>query len=74
MFATHCYAYMYMYMLMRPGIGRNVSCALGDCLTSRPEGRSQPRELWFSIYSCTHVHVPVAVVRCSHFALPSLFD
>ena len=22
--------------LMRPGIGRNASCALGDCLTSRP--------------------------------------
>ena len=26
---------------------------LGDCLTSRPEGCLQPRELWFSIYSCT---------------------
>ena len=22
--------------LMRPGIGRNASCALGDCLTARP--------------------------------------
>ena len=40
------------------------TCALGDCLTSRPKGRSRPRELWFSIYSCTllptkwtHVHV-----------------
>ena len=40
---------------MRPGIGRNVSCALGDCLTSRPKGHSWPRELWFLIYSCTHV-------------------
>ena len=39
--------------LMRPGIGRNTSCALGDCLTSRPKGHSQPGELWFSIYSCT---------------------
>ena len=38
--------------LMRPGIDRNASCASGDCLTSRPEGRSRPRELWFSIYSC----------------------
>ena len=38
--------------LMRPGIGQNVSCALGDCLTSRPEEHLQPRELWFSIYSC----------------------
>ena len=38
---------------MRPGIGRNTSCALGDCLTSRPKGRSRPRELWFSIYSCS---------------------
>ena len=37
--------------LMRPGIGRNASYALGDCLTSRPEGRSRPRELWFLIYS-----------------------
>ena len=51
---------------MRPGIGRNASCALGDCLPSRPKGRSWPRELWFSIYSCiqgvcstvcAHVHV-----------------
>jgi hypothetical protein len=33
--------------LMRPGIGRNASCALGDCSTSRPKGCSQPRELWF---------------------------
>ena len=32
---------------MRPGIGRNVSCASGDWLTSRPKGCSQPRELWF---------------------------
>ena len=24
---------------------------LGDCLTSTPKGRLQPRELWFSIYS-----------------------
>jgi len=31
--------------LMRPGSGRNVSCASGDCLASRPEGHSQPREL-----------------------------
>ena len=29
-----------------------MSCALGDCLTSRPKGHSRPRELWFSIYSC----------------------
>ena len=27
---------------MRPGIGRNASCALGDCVTSHPEG---PREV-----------------------------
>ena len=33
--------------LMRPGIGRNASCAMGDWLTSRPKGCSQPRELWF---------------------------
>ena len=39
--------------LMRPDIGRNASCALDDCLTSRPKGRLWPRELWFSIYSCT---------------------
>ena len=25
---------------------------IGWLLTFRPEGRSQPRELWFSIYSC----------------------
>ena len=45
--------------LLRPGIGRNVSCALGDCLTSRPKGRSRPRELWFSIYSCSSVGLTV---------------
>ena len=33
---------------MRPGIGRNASCALSDWLTSRPGGCSQPRELSFS--------------------------
>ena len=38
---SHC---MYMYM--------RVICASGDCLTSRPKGRSWPRELWFSIYPC----------------------
>ena len=32
---------------MRPGIGRNASCASGDWLTSRPKGCSQPRQLWF---------------------------
>ena len=31
----------------------SFSCAVGDCLTSRPKGCSRPRELWFSIYSCT---------------------
>ena len=42
---------LYKAQLMRPGIGRNASCALGDCLTSRPKGRSRPRELWFSNYA-----------------------
>ena len=35
---------------MWPGIVRNVSCALGDCLTSRPEGHSRPRESWFPLH------------------------
>ena len=35
---------------MRPGIGRNASCTLGDCFTSRLKGRSWPRELWLSIH------------------------
>jgi len=34
-------------LLMGPGIGRNASCTFGNCLTSRPKGRLQPRELWF---------------------------
>ena len=34
---------------MRPGIGRNTSCTSGD--------RLQPRELWFSIYSCNISHI-----------------
>ena len=40
--------------------------------TSEPKGRSWPRELWFSIYSCviqssTHIHktgVDVVIVAC----------
>ena len=48
------YMYMYMYKV----------CPLGDCSTSRPEGRSLPRELWFLIFhvqsQCPiHVHVHV---------------
>ena len=35
--------------LMRPGIGRNASCAW---VTVEHSGL-RPRELWFSIYSCT---------------------
>ena len=46
---------------MRPGIGRNVSCALGDCFTSRPKSRLWSRELWFSIYSCTYVYIHIHV-------------
>jgi len=46
--------------LMRPGIGQNVSYALGDCLTSRPEGRLQPRELWFSL--STHIRESIVLV------------
>ena len=34
--------------LKRPGIACNTSCALGDWLTSRPEGCSQPKESWFA--------------------------
>ena len=39
--------YMCTAQLMRPGIGRNASCASGNWLTSRPKGCLQPRELWF---------------------------
>ena len=53
MFTCHVHIHVHVAQLMRPGIGRNASCAVGDCLTSRPKGRSQPRELWFLIYSCT---------------------
>ena len=34
----------------------HASCAVGDCLTSRPKGRLRPRELWFSIYSCRYTN------------------
>ena len=47
--------------LMRPGIGRNASCALGDCLTPRPKGHSRPRELWFLIYSYMYILAPLVV-------------
>ena len=43
--------------LMRPGIGRNASCALGNCLTIQPDGCLWPRELWFSCTDEYHVHV-----------------
>ena len=40
---------------------KNASCALGDCLTSRPEGQSPPRE-----YSCTCTHsVHVCTCTCT---------
>ena len=46
-------------------IGHNASCALGDCLTSRPECHSWPRELWFSIFSYTlSPSLPKAVPSC----------
>ena len=48
--------------LMRPGIDRNASCTLGDCLTSSPEGCSWPRELWFLIYSCTCINHMLSAV------------
>ena len=41
---------------------QNTSCTLGDCLTSRPEGCSQPRELWFSIY----IHI---CALCSYYTI-----
>ena len=41
--------------LVGPVMGWNMSCALGDCLTARPEGCSSPGKLWFSIVH-TSVH------------------
>ena len=60
--------------LMRPGIGQNVSCELGDCLTSRPEGRSRPRELWFSCGTCMSLHVYLVGVRESLVVMGTIFD
>ena len=56
--------------LMRPGIGQNTFCTLGDCVTSRPEGRLWPRKLWFSIYSCASaglslLHTQPVRVQCT---------
>ena len=43
---------MYVFLLVRililVSMYRYMSCALSDWLTCRPEGCSQPRELWFS--------------------------
>jgi len=36
--------------LMRPGIGRNVSCASGDCLTSRPKGLWSCRSQFINLF------------------------
>ena len=57
-----------MYMVLG-----NASCALGDCLTSRPEGCSQPRELWFSIYSCTWASGSVQVYMYVCFTICGWF-
>ena len=54
--------------LMRPGIGRNASCAVGDCLTSMPKGRSWPRELWsrfIHVHLHVHVHVHASCGSCT---------
>ena len=56
---------------MRPGIGRNASCALSDWLTSRPGGCSQPRELWFSdilmsVYMYVCLYRYIEVFRSTH--------
>ena len=37
--------------------------ALGDCLSSRPKGHSWPRELWFSIYSCTYMYMYMYIMK-----------
>ena len=37
-----------MRILILVSMYRYTSCALSDWLTCRPEGCSQPRELWFS--------------------------
>ena len=36
---------------------KHVLCIGGDCLTSRTEGRSQPWELWFSMYEAISLYV-----------------
>jgi len=58
---------------VRPGIGQNESCALDDCSTSRPEGHSQPRELWIYSYTrlqcmaSTRLHTGTTVGRTWEF-------
>ena len=69
-------------MLMRPGIGQNASCTVGDRLRSRPKGRSWPRELWFLIHThvctctctCTCAYPFFNVVLCFHmYLIPQYF-
>ena len=43
-----------------------MSCRLGDCLTSRPEGYSQPRELQFLIYPYVYKYVYMYMDVCKY--------
>ena len=58
--SIHAHTPGHSVKLMRPGIDQN---ALGDYLTSGPEGRLRPKELWFSIYSCT---LCISILRVAH--------
>lgn len=51
-----CITCIHVDIQCRPDIGWNVYYAEGDCLASRPDGHSRPRELWFSIYSCGYMY------------------
>ena len=67
--------------LMRPGIGWNTSYTLG-CLTSRPNGPLQPKELWFLIFLCAstissncllHLFIYIIHVRYPCFLFPLIW-
>ena len=58
-----------MYMV-KPGIGQNVPCTLGDCLTCRPEGHRDlgscgSRFIHVHVNYRYHVHIHVHMYMCT---------
>ena len=63
------HANVHVHVLVSGSTCTCTCCTLGDCLISRPKGRSRPRELWFSIYSCTFMYMSACIGICTYTCL-----